>query len=312
MRARVVFLATALLFCFANAHGDGGLIPFQPKVKVFEPNQNALIAWDGQEEILILSTDTHASVPTKALEVIPMRSEPAVKEADPEIFAKAQRLIDENRLRQDPPAMPAGPPGAGPPTMGAPPAGKVTLHERIGRHDIAVTHVLSASGFNSWAEDYLRSQGADTPTIPPRISKAVQGYLDKGFRWFVYDVVELGASVRTNEPIQFRFKSDCVFYPLAITQTESPKVKVRILLITPKYLTEYPELPRDHIRVGLEEAPGASSIAQETVILGQRDLLDLGPDIDSLFDHREGMKLRIWTLLPELMRGRFTHDLVAR
>jgi len=37
-----------------------------------------VIAWNGKEEILILSTDLHASQETKVLEVIPMPGEPFI------------------------------------------------------------------------------------------------------------------------------------------------------------------------------------------------------------------------------------------
>jgi len=46
-----------------------GMIPINPNVKIFEPNQRAMIAWNGDEEILLLSTDVSASESTLVLEV---------------------------------------------------------------------------------------------------------------------------------------------------------------------------------------------------------------------------------------------------
>ncbi|MEM3666844.1 MAG: hypothetical protein QW222_07180 [Candidatus Bathyarchaeia archaeon] len=37
------------------------MIPIQPQVSVYEPGQKAIIAWNGTEEILILSTDVTAN-----------------------------------------------------------------------------------------------------------------------------------------------------------------------------------------------------------------------------------------------------------
>ena len=45
-------------------------------VRFFEPSQNALIAWNGQEEILYLTTDVRASRASKVLEVLPLPSQP--------------------------------------------------------------------------------------------------------------------------------------------------------------------------------------------------------------------------------------------
>ncbi len=307
--AGIVVMALVVISCAAFA--DGGLIPFRPGVEVFEPNQNAFIAWNGFEEILVLSTDTYASEPTKALEVIPLRAKPTVKKGDPKIFEKATEIINRHNQARAPLFRAA--PGAMA-LRGAPaaaPAGEVIQHERIGRHEISVTHVLDAERFNQWAEEYLHSQGAKMPRVPDAIRIAVQGYLERGFAWFVYDVVELGASVRTNEPIQFRFMSDCVFYPLVITQTASAQVTVRLLVLTPDALWQYPELPRDHIRVGLEQSPNPNAIADEMVDLSSRQIADLSPEINVMMGNRNGPKLRVWTLIPE-QRGRFFHDLVAR
>lgn len=307
MHARTITLMGLLLVSTIPAYGDAGMIPFVPDVQLFEPNQRAVIAWNGEEEILILSTDTYASTSTKVLEVLPLRNEPTVDKGDPQIFEKATRLINQKNAGRHPGMMPAG----GPAASSAAPAGEVTQHKRIGRHDVAVTHVLDVAGFCAWAEEYLRSQGADTPKVPDAIRHAIKGYLKKGFTWFVYDVIELGTTIQTNEPIQFRFKSDCVFYPLTITQTESQVVDIRILLLTQDYLWEFPELPREHIRVGLQQSPDAQHVANEIVNLTQWEVQNLSPEIDALFRYRDGVKLRVWTLIPE-MRGLFRNDLVAR
>jgi hypothetical protein len=61
MRIRVWSSAFVLLLAAAGrVHADRGAIPFQPEVTIFEPTQRALIAWNGEEEILILSTDLRA------------------------------------------------------------------------------------------------------------------------------------------------------------------------------------------------------------------------------------------------------------
>ena len=63
-------LALLSLLFVSVARADRGSIPFKPHVQIFEPTQRAMIAWDGREEILVLSTDLRASEPTKVLEVI--------------------------------------------------------------------------------------------------------------------------------------------------------------------------------------------------------------------------------------------------
>ena len=77
----------------------------QPKVVIFEPDQRAVIAFNGQEEILLLSADLRVSEPTKILQVLPLPSEPKVTKGDFEVFVKATNLINSKLPR--PPAMPA-------------------------------------------------------------------------------------------------------------------------------------------------------------------------------------------------------------
>ena len=75
-----IFLLLSLMPAFLAA--DRGAIPFDPDVRIFEPNQRAIIAWNGQKQILLLSTDMRASRQVEILEVLPLPSEPQVKKGD--------------------------------------------------------------------------------------------------------------------------------------------------------------------------------------------------------------------------------------
>jgi len=116
MKRRVSLLALGILLAAGAAWADRGSIPFKPWVKIFEPNQRAMIAWNGREQILLLSTDLRASEPTKVLEVIPLPAEPKVSKGDVEVFRKATELINRKLplLRREGRAAP-GEEGAGRP-----------------------------------------------------------------------------------------------------------------------------------------------------------------------------------------------------
>jgi hypothetical protein len=91
-----VLVITVLICIYPPLYADKGSIPFRPHAQIFEPNQRALIAWNEWEEILLLTTDLHASISTKVLEVIPLPSEPEVKEGDIEIFYEATEIINRH------------------------------------------------------------------------------------------------------------------------------------------------------------------------------------------------------------------------
>ena len=282
-------------FCARAAHADRGSIPFVPNVKIFEPTQRAMIAWNGEEEILLLSTDLMASRPTKVLEVLPLPSEPQVKKGDIEAFRKAVRLINSRIVR----AYGAVGKGRSPSAEYRPPAGEVTFHKRIGAHDVSVTHVLDRNGFMEWVESYLRSQGVRDPKIPPGMKTVVGEYLRDGFSWFVFDVVSLETKPRTNDAIQYRFASERLFYPLRITRTESGETTINLLVLTQKLLSKFEGISIRDVK-----------LAHQPVRLSRAELRDLNREMSALLGHADGMKLRIWRIQGRL--SSFMHDLVAR
>ncbi|RLF61550.1 MAG: DUF2330 domain-containing protein, partial [Thermoplasmata archaeon] len=61
---------------FTVVSGDKGMVPFNPLIQIEENAQNAIIAWNGTEEVLILSTDVTSSESTLVLELLPLPSNP--------------------------------------------------------------------------------------------------------------------------------------------------------------------------------------------------------------------------------------------
>jgi hypothetical protein len=290
----VLATALALTFLSATAHADRGSIPFMPGVKVFEPTQRAMICWNGEEEILLLTTDLHASSPTKVLEVMPFPTEPKATKGDAEVFRKATDLINR-KLRQALAIRSSKSRDGGVEQ----PAGEITFHERIGAHDISVAHVLDAAGFVKWVNNYLKEAGVNNPQLPPAMKGLVDEYLADRFVWFVFDVVELVEQPKTNEAIQYRFKTDRLFYPMRISRTDWGETSVELLVLTPRLLQHFPGLPFDRIE-----------LRHQPVSITAAELNSLNEDMDALLGHREDMRLRIWRIRGDLQS--FTADLVAR
>ncbi|HJH27131.1 MAG TPA: hypothetical protein C5S37_10290 [Methanophagales archaeon] len=74
----LVILALALVFILlapSLVFADKGMIVVGPReVSLQESGQNAIVAWNGDEEIIILSTDAKSSESTLVLEVLPLPS----------------------------------------------------------------------------------------------------------------------------------------------------------------------------------------------------------------------------------------------
>ena len=289
----VLLIGAGLLGASATL-ADRGSIPFRPHVQIFEPVQRAMIAWNGDEEILLLSTDLRASEPTKVLEVLPLPAEPTVAKGDTEVFRRATDLINRKLAEERPAtggkALRAEPKG---------PAGEVTFHERIGAHDISVTKALSSAGFTDWVNDYLRKAGVENPQISPTMMELIGEYLRDKYEWFVFDVVELGTEPRTNDAIQYRFASAYLYYPLRISRVEEGETEIQLLVLTPKLLREFPALPRERVQ-----------LAHDPVTVTGDELQALNPDMHALLGRRAAQQLRIWMLHGRL--DAFTADLIAK
>ncbi len=268
------------------------MIPINPHVQIFEPNQRAMIAWNGREEILLLSTDVSASESTMVLEVLPLPSEPEVKKGDLETFRKATDLINSKlpvALRKKEAVR------AGEIPM---PGGEVTFHKKIGAHDISVTHLLDAEGFIDWVKDYLKSIDIEKDVISDEMKDLIKEYIEEKFVWFVFDVITLGQETVTNEPIQYRFKTESLFYPLKITKTNEGSTSIELLVLTPRLLQNFPGLPMKRVR-----------LKHDPITVTNNELRELNDDMYALLGRQKHMKLRIWNIEGHLRT--FDKDLIA-
>ncbi|MBA7599381.1 hypothetical protein ES703_06413 [subsurface metagenome] len=124
-------------------------------------------------------------------------------------------------------------------------------------------------------------------------------YLNEGFSWFVFDVVELDENPKTNEAIQYRFKTGFLFYPVKITRTEEGYTSIELLILTPLLLSKFPGIPINEVK-----------LRHEPVSISSKELRSLSEEMDDLLGHREDIKLRIWEIRGKL--SSFEKDLIAR
>jgi hypothetical protein len=294
MKRTATFTALLVLSAVLNACADRGMMSIRPRVKLFEPNQRALVAWDGEEEILLLSTDVRASEPTQVLEFLPLPSEPEVKEGDVEVFQRAVDLINRDRMVHA--SRSRG--GTKGPSAPAPVAGRVTFHERIGAQDISVAEVLNKDGFVKWIEQYLKSKNYAVPELPSTMKSTIGEYLSEGYTWFVFGLVDLDTTSNTREAIQYRFNSKHFYYPLRITRIGEGKTNVEITVLTPKLLVAPPSISYTNIR-----------LKYKPIDINLDELKGLSTDMAELLGNPEHMKLRIWEMDGDLTQ--FQKDIKA-
>lgn len=226
----VCLMATPLLVGVVSA--DGGLIPLSPTadVSVYGLGQKAIIAWNGEEEILILSTDVYASEDSPVLRIVPLPSNPkAIEKGNFSSFEEIESLIRRHA--------PSLPPYLHPPGYGAEPvkvgAGiNITFHEKVGAHDITVVEVNDVYEFIQWTEDYLRGHKIEKDISGDKLEVLVSDYIERDLNFFVFDLIEAGAERKSIEPITYRFECDFVYYPLKISKLASGNVNIDVFAIT--------------------------------------------------------------------------------
>jgi hypothetical protein len=219
---------------------DRGAMSFFPRVDIYEPAQKAIIAWNGEEELLLLSTDLRASKPTKVLEVLPLPASPVIKRGDVKVFGRMNDLIRRNLYDFYPSKGPGG--------RSVEAAAEITFHEKIGAHDITVVHVLDSGYFQEWVGEYLGKQGVAGYKVPPVMLATIQQYILDGYEWFAFDVVELGTALQSNDVIEYRFASDKVYYPLRISGNARGETDIRLTIVSKGGVEKFMGIPRARFR----------------------------------------------------------------
>ena len=112
----------------------------------------------------------------------------------------------------------------------------------MGAHDVAVLHVLDKAGFLKWVDEFMRAKEAMNAKVDPEFANVIENYLDRGCAWFVFDAIQAADRIKSRQPIEYRFKSDSVYYPLEISSRETGKTSIDLLILTSNQLTQFPEV----------------------------------------------------------------------
>ena len=229
-----IFRVLLLLICLSLvamplaqvALADRGMVPIGD-VSVYGPGQKAIIAWNGNEEIMILSTDVSASGDSQVLEILPLPSEPKVEKGDFASFEQVNRLIEEHFPRHWWNGFRKG-------TLSPDEGLEIIFHEKIGAHDITVVKAGDSAELVMWAEDFLRDAGIEHEISSPKLESLVGDYIARDIDYFVFDLIEVTSEPKSIEPIVYRFDSDSLYFPLKISTLAEGWTDINLFLLTPE------------------------------------------------------------------------------
>ncbi|WP_455283603.1 DUF2330 domain-containing protein [[Eubacterium] cellulosolvens] len=222
MARQATLLATSIvLFSLLTplVHADRCILPITD-ADVFGPGQKAIVAWNGEVERLILSTDLYASADTKALEILPLPSEPSVNAGSFESFQAVEQLMMKNLPRvlvseKEPRGF------------------EIVFHKRIGAHDITVVKATSIDELVSFILEYAQKVGVNQlSSLDEKARDILRDYSTRGFNYWVFDLVDLHSTTSSVEPIVYEFRSRSLYYPLKVSATEKGRAELTLYLIT--------------------------------------------------------------------------------
>lgn len=193
-------LVVLLLFCSRVAHSDRCSCPPPPvpetAKQVYEPAQRAVLLWTGREELLFLSTDLYSPEPGLLPEVLALPAQPLAAVGDIDAFGRLASLLGPSRLRTD----------------WLPQARRSLISLPLSTSDLA-------DGSAIWS-------------IVNPCKKELLDYRDRGYNWAVVDWVSLGRERQSFSPVEYRFASDFVYYPLRISVGDSGPTQVDLVIIS--------------------------------------------------------------------------------
>jgi hypothetical protein len=292
IRSILLFSLALTLAC----HADMGSIPFKKGIRIVEPNQDAIIAWNGKEQILYLQTTLGASEETKILEVMPLPSKPKVEATDPGVFARCKSLLPRVVVRDSGDADSFGPFSS----PGEPPAAKVVERKMIGAHDIRTVELLDAERFSAWvtAEFGATHEGLE---VPAPLLAVIGEYAKDGYKWFLFDVVDVKQEAAKKTPLRIHFATDKLYYPMRITRTEKGHTTVSLSILTNVLFNKEDciGIPREAIHVP----------ARPIEISGAK-VNWIDPTLFALLGRPQAVQLRTWEISGQI--DSFQKDLLIR
>jgi len=234
----LIILVFFISFIPFLALADGGMIVWPPKVHLDQTAQNAIVAWNGEEEIIILSNDIESDAEVIALRMVPLPSNPSeIKEGSFASFEKITEIMNEKIDNMRNQWMAEGKDLEGTPTPGV----EITFHEQIGAHDVTVVKVNDLDYFLNWVKDFAHDKGLEIKEISSEFREGVKNYLKRDIKYFVFDVINTKETKESIQPLIYQFESDYLYYPLkvtAISEIKDSYGKIQVFFIAEDFIGE--------------------------------------------------------------------------
>jgi len=280
---------------------DGGYYnPVHPDVSIYEPGQKAIIAWNGEQEVLILSVDIWAEENNWVLELVPFPSLPTVEAGEFESFYQVDTVLNSRMYSWLDRLAPGKLAGEGENF-------DILFQENIGAHYITVAFATSAQSLVTFIENLWLTHMGPGEFSWTRLQNLAASYIERDIQYWAIDMLNLNDYLKSREPLVYTFKTDYLYFPLEISSLGTGETRINLYTITLENTDNYPieraGLSKGSFWVGWE-AENRENFPIEFRIT-QDELGQISSKVAELFDN--GAWLTAWYYYGELdgLRGNF-------
>ena len=259
----------------ASLQAEKGVIPLNPLAKITKTQQCAFIAWneDLGEEMLTLSSEISASLPTEVLEFVPFPTMPVVKPMDRSLFQKLERLVKKSDS------------GNGNAYSGKAMPSALQFYPQVSVEGVTIEQFLGSGVLFKWLQDYFNGRGFYSPEIKEGMKKILYTYTKERFSWFVFNRLEVDQKVRSSEPMMYHFKTPSLYYPLRVHRPEGGSTFILIFIMAPHSFNEFSGFPVEKIDVIRQYVPVPAS-----------QLRSISRELYDFFGGRNDIVLHVWAI----------------
>lgn len=178
-----------------------GVMTSDPDLIISQPLQRILIAFNGEEEVLVLSNVLVGNKSERVLRFIPLPAKPQVRIYDEDIFAHTANLLKSYHhqfnycYRDD--HKPNKVSGI-----------QALQYPQTTPEEISVLEVNDINHFTGLLDEYIVTGNLSLN------SSVVEDYISRGFRFFVFDTAVVHQEGQLIQPVVYRFQTNSLFYPL--------------------------------------------------------------------------------------------------
>lgn len=262
----------------ASVKGDGGMLPLF-ETWLHQSSQNAIVAWNGNEEILILSTNVKSEINGTIVQILPLPSYPEIKEGNESSFHKIAEIVGNVYYTAKEGLTPLGGFAGG--------GGiEILFTTQIGVHNLTVVKVNDSADFTNFLRDMLEERNQTLiekfDALFPNFENIAEKYVQQNITYFVVDDIEAEKDTKTVQPIIYRFNTSYLYYPMMMTSMifdfSPPQKEYYYNSIVINVFTITYDLPKDnHI---LENGFERNALFE----IKQNDLKEISPEIADMFD----------------------------